>query len=248
MKPVMLIDFGSTYTKVCAIDLNTSSVLGKSQAPTTPSDDICIGLSNAINNLEKNIGKYNYFKKLACSSAYGGLTVMASGLVESLTVKAANLAALGAGSKITRSFHHQLTTTDCKYISKNIPDIFLLAGGTDGGNQDIIIHNAHKLASITTPFIVIVAGNRTATELIVNILNKSNKEVYACENIMPTIDTLNISPVNKIIRELFISRITKAKGLTNAESIIDNILMPTPSAILEAATLLSDGIDLHPIS
>lgn len=243
MNPVMLIDFGSTFTKVCAIDLFTSSLLGNSQAPTTPSDNICVGLSNAINNLEKNIGKYTYLKKLACSSAYGGLTVMASGVVKSLTVKAAKLAALGAGSKVTKSFHHQLTTEDCNYISNNIPDIFLLAGGTDGGNQDIILNNAKKLASITTSFIIIVAGNRVVTDEIVDLLTKSNKEVYSCPNIMPTIDTLNILPVNKIIRELFVNHITEAKGLKNAENIIDNVLMPTPYAVLRAATLLADGTD-----
>lgn len=243
MNAIMLIDFGSTFTKVCAVDMDTEVVLARSQAPTTINDDICNGLNNAIKKLETQIGSISYSKKLACSSAAGGLTVMASGLVRSLTVKAARLAALGAGAKVIKSFDHELTKSDIEIIKNNTPDIFLLAGGTDGGNKKVILHNAKQLASIDKLFPVVIAGNRAACDEASDIVSASGKKVFACPNIMPDIDTLNIDPVNKVIRELFIGQITKAKGISRAESIIDSVLVPTPYAVLMAAELLADGTE-----
>lgn len=246
MDAYLLIDFGSTFTKVCAVDMDSETILGTAQAPTTIENDITFGLKKAISILEKSTGINKYSKKLACSSAAGGLKVMASGLVESLTLKAARMAALGAGAKITKSYHHHLTTSDIKLIEQDIPDIFLLSGGTDGGNSDVLIYNAHMIAKIKARLTVVFAGNRTVADEVVSILENSGKDVFTCPNIMPSIDQLNIEPVNNVIRNLFINRITEAKGLKKAEHIIDGILMPTPFAVLSAAQLLADGTDTKP--
>ena len=243
MNTVMLIDIGSTFTKVCAVNLADEKILATAQAVTTVQEDICIGINNAINNLEKKIGKLTYSKKLACSSAAGGLIVMTSGLVKSLTVKAAHLAALGAGAKVTNTFHHHLTQDDIDIIANNPPDIFLLAGGTDGGNQDIVLHNAKKIAYIKKSFPIVYAGNRVVAQEVQAILKESEKQVFICPNIMPEIDRLNTKPVNDIIRKIFIEQIVKAKGIKKAEELIDDVLMPTPSAVLKATELLSDGTD-----
>ncbi len=58
---------------------------------------------------------------------------------------------------------------------------------------------------------------------------------------MPEIGVLKVEQVRSIIRELFIKRIVDAKGLKNAERFIDSILMPTPTAVLNAAKLLAEG-------
>lgn len=241
MNNVMLIDFGSTFTKVCAVDLDKEIVLGTAQAPTTVQDDICIGLENAMASLEKVTGPIDYVLKLGCSSAAGGLSVMVSGLIESLTMKGAMIAALGAGAKITRSFHHELTDEDLRIIKHEHPDIFLLAGGTDGGNKDVILGNAKKLASLDCELTVVVAGNRIVADEIRQILTDSGKETHVCPNIMPFVNKLNTLPVNHVIRNLFISKIMKAKGLDRAEKTVDHLLMPTPYAVLLAASLLADG-------
>jgi uncharacterized protein (TIGR01319 family) len=44
-----------------------------------------------------------------------------------------------------------------------------------------------------------------------------------------------------MIRKVFIERIIEAKGLKKAEEFVDGILMPTPTAVLRAAQLLSQG-------
>ena len=51
MRPVLLIDFGSTYTKVTAVDLETEELLGTSQSWTTIQTDIGEGLADAVAKL-----------------------------------------------------------------------------------------------------------------------------------------------------------------------------------------------------
>ena len=66
--------------------------------------------------------------------------MIASGLVPELTSEAAKMATLGAGAKIVKLFSFELTEDDIEEISKSKPDIFLLVGGTDGGNTECIVH------------------------------------------------------------------------------------------------------------
>ena len=63
------------------------------------------------------------------------------------TVEAAKRACFGAGAKVDLVFSHYLNQDDIKQITEQKIDIILLAGGTDGGNQEVIISNAKLLAS-----------------------------------------------------------------------------------------------------
>lgn len=241
MRPIILIDFGSTYTKVTAVDLDEEVILGTSAAFTTADTDIGIGLARAFEQLDVDLGALDDVTKLACSSAAGGLRMMVSGLVPELTAEAARLAALGAGAKIIRVFDHELSRRDLRDIEAHVPDIFLLTGGTDGGNRDCIIGNAEKLASLPVRFPIIIAGNRSAVDDCEDILE--DFPVTVCPNVMPTFGTLNIEPVQAEIRDLFLSRIITARGLTETRDLLSGILMPTPSSILSAMTLLAHGTD-----
>ena len=73
MRPVLLIDFGSTYTKVTAADADEGKLLGTAAAYTTVQTDINDGLDCALRELEKQTGKLTYSARYACSSAAGGL-------------------------------------------------------------------------------------------------------------------------------------------------------------------------------
>ena len=63
---------------------------------------------------------------------------------------------------------------------------------------------------------------------------------------MPRLGELNIEPTQKQIREIFLNRIVQGKGLTQAMDLMSGIIMPTPSAMLTAMELLSDGWDEIP--
>ncbi len=242
MTPVLLIDFGSTYTKVTAVDVETPSILGTASAYTTIQTDIGEGLEEALGKLYAQTGPLSFAERYACSSAAGGLRMIACGLVPSLTVEAAKRAALGAGAKVIRVYSYELTAEDAKEIGALKPDILLLTGGTDGGNRENILQNAGMLAGVQGDFPIVVAGNRTATAQCLARFSGSTHATIPCANVMPVFNSLNIEPVQEVIRALFLRRIIQAKGLSKQQGLIDGIMMPTPAAVLEALKLLSEGI------
>ena len=241
MKPILLIDFGSTYTKLTAVDVEGEKILGTAASYTTVQTDINDGLRNGLKLLEGKIGKLEYAETYACSSAAGGLRMVASGLVPELTSEAAKLASLGAGAKIVGLYSFQMTEEDVEDIQALKPDIFLLVGGTDGGNTACIEHNAAMLATIKPNFPIVIAGNRNSARKCQKLLDGC--ETYICPNVMPKFGTLNIEPTQKQIREIFLNRIIQAKGLSAAAELLSDIMMPTPAAVMQAMQLLSEGCD-----
>ena len=241
MEPILLIDFGSTYTKITAVDTKRHLLLGTAVSATTVETDIAEGLAVATTHLEKQLGKISFTKRLACSSAAGGLKMVACGLVPALTAKAAKLASLGAGAKLAGLYSYELTEDDVAEILEISPDILLLTGGTDGGNTKYILHNAQMLADAPCDFPIIVAGNRSCRSQIARILEK--KQTLFTENVMPTLEALNIEPTRQKIRDIFLEQIIKAKGLSGVNDLIGGILMPTPAAVLSALELLAKGFE-----
>lgn len=241
MRAVLLIDFGSTYTKLTAVDLDAEEILGTASAYTTVQTDINDGLQEGLQRLEEKTGKLDFCQCFACSSAAGGLRMITSGLVPELTGEAAKLASLGAGAKVVGVYAFQLTEDDLEEIRQGKPDIFLLVGGTDGGNTECILHNAKMLASMDADFPVVIAGNRAVARECARIL--AGREVYICPNVMPKFGVLQIEPTQKQIREIFLNRIIQAKGLSKASQLLTDIMMPTPSAVLQAMELLAQGCE-----
>src|SRR5438045_5792484 len=142
----LLIDFGSTYTKLRAIDLERRRILGSGQGPSTVTSDIMIGMKAALIDLERHLGQLPRFKyRLTSSSAAGGLRMVTIGLVRELTAEAARRAALGAGARLVGTFSYRLTQAHVEHILALAPDILLLAGGPAGGDSDVIPYNATPL-------------------------------------------------------------------------------------------------------
>ncbi|MGE4271737.1 MAG: methylaspartate mutase accessory protein GlmL [Desulfitobacterium sp.] len=236
----LLIDFGSTFTKLAVFDLDAEELIGKAMSNTTI-EDITIGLFTALEKLELQIGHQDYSLKLASSSAAGGLKMVAVGLVPQLTLEAAKRAALGAGANLVGTFAYELTNDEIVKIEGLSPDIVLLCGGTDGGNKKVVINNAQMLSksSVNAPFVY--AGNKVVAEKCSEILLGKGKEVIVTENVMPELGVLNVEKVRSAIREVFIKRIVDAKGLEKAKQFASPVVMPTPTAVLKAAQLIADG-------
>ena len=242
MKFYLTVDFGSTYTKMCAIDAESKKVIGTAKAFTTIQTDVRDGFNAALADLTACVGKLDYSQKLACSSAGGGLKMIAVGLVPELTAKAARMAASSAGAKVTHTFSYELSSREQEEIQNAAPDILLLCGGTDGGNRDVIIHNAKKIAGIEGSFSVIYAGNKSAADEAEDILGKAGKNVIVRENVMPVFNVLNIAPAKAAIRALFIERIIDAKGLSAIQKEMTAEIIPTPLAVFEGAELFAKVI------
>lgn len=237
----LLIDIGSTFTKATAIDTEKEEVLATAKSPTTVKQDVTIGLKNALEGIEAQIGSVQGMSLVACSSAAGGLRIVSIGLVPDLSSEAAKRAALGAGAKVVGHFHHQLTKREMRQIEEMSPDLILLAGGTDGGNETTIIHNAALLSRSASTAPIVVAGNKCAYDAIEDAFDGSDKTIRLVDNVMPEIGRLEVQPCREAIRAVFMENIVKAKGLDLVAQLAGTIIMPTPAAVLSAALLLGTG-------
>lgn len=238
----LLVDFGSTYTKLTAVDMKKERIVGTSRAMTTVKTDVLEGFNQALEKLEKAHPRMGEITTVsACSSAAGGLKMAAIGLVEELTAEAAKRACLGAGALVEHVFSHHLGKKEIKQLKQADIDIILLAGGTDGGNQECILHNARKLAEAKLDVPIIVAGNKDAADEIDAVLSEKNIEYYIVDNVMPKLKQLQVEAAKKVIRRIFINKIIEGKGIKKAEEKTGEIIMPTPEAVLNAAELLSKG-------
>ncbi|CAA7599504.1 Protein MutL [Acididesulfobacillus acetoxydans] len=241
MQAVLLVDFGSTYTKVTVVDLAEERIVGTAKAGTTIAGNIMDGLNEALAQIPEPEGGWNFVRKLACSSAAGGLKMVASGLVKELTAEAARRAALGAGARVLRVFSYELSPDDLEEIVSLRPDLLLLAGGTDGGNKEILLKNAEHLSRLPLSLPVVVAGNKVVAREAAEILGRRHAPVVVAGNVMPELNVLSVESARSAIREVFLQNIVQAKGLDKAEEFMERVLMPTPAAVLSAAELLAQG-------
>ncbi|MGE5528377.1 MAG: methylaspartate mutase accessory protein GlmL [Patescibacteria group bacterium] len=241
MRPFLLIDFGSTYTKVAAVDADAAALLGTAQAPTTVRTGLSHGLGEALEKLWQKTGPLDFARRLACSSAAGGLRMAAVGLVPELTVEAARRAALGAGARLLAAYGYKLSRVEIARLEELSPDLILLAGGTDGGNEEVVLANAALLAGARFEAPLIVACNKSVAERVAEMLRRGGKTAVVTANVLPELGRVETEPARAEIRRLFLERIVRAKGLDEVAAMIDGILMPTPAAALRAAELLAQG-------
>jgi len=242
MRLALLLDIGSTYTKGKVVDLDQLELVGEAKTLTTVHDNVMRGIHSIYDELKvQGIAESNISHRIASSSAAGGLKMIACGLVPELTAEAAKRAALGAGAKVSNVYAYELSDGDIEKIVGEQPDVLLLAGGTDGGKKDIVIHNAKKLGASPLNAPVIMAGNKAAADQVYHILTEHGKACHVTENVMPELEKLNIEPARDLIREIFLNQIIYAKGFQRVRDHFGQIIMPTPAAVMCAAELLSKG-------
>ncbi len=118
MECILLVDFGSTYTKLTVVDSEEKCIVTTSKSITTVGTDIMEGYYQALKQLEHQMGneEFIFVDCLVCSSAAGGLKMIASGLVKQLTSEAAKLTCLGSGAKMLDVFSQKLTPKNIKQI------------------------------------------------------------------------------------------------------------------------------------
>ena len=246
----LLIDFGSTFTKLVAVDLDTAQLIGRSQAPSTVGTDVREGLLQALARLHERNAVFDREPKdlavlkgkivFASSSAAGGLRIAVVGNVPGLTVEAANQAALGAGAKVVGSTAFKLAEEKLRELQELRPDMILLTGGVDGGDATTILHNARLLAESLLSVPIVVGGNIAAAQEVAGILRQGRKEGRFVDNVMPRAGILTVESAREEIRKLFMDRITHAKGLDEVKEFVP-VVLPTPMAVLQGIRLGADG-------
>ncbi|MDL2212155.1 glutamate mutase L [Erysipelotrichaceae bacterium OttesenSCG-928-M19] len=247
---ILVAEIGSTTTVVNAfdqVDSESPIFVGQGQYRTTiEEDDVNIGLEQAINELKKNLEVDNleYDNFLATSSAAGGLKMSVHGLVYEMTAKAAKEAALGAGSNIQNITAGIMSELDLLKLKKEPPNIILVAGGVDYGEKTTALTNMQKILELELGVPIIYCGNIANQDDIRFLAKEYDAEelVSITENVYPSIDVLNVEPVRKIIHDTFEKHITKAKGMSKIREMVNQHIIPTPGAVMEASKVLKEAI------
>ena len=244
---IVVADIGSTITKLSAFgDLGTSQprFLGQGIALTTvPEGDISLGLERAGRELETRCGvDTSDAKRMAASSAAGGLRMTVHGLTRDMTLRAAREASLGAGAILKFTTAGLLQEHDLAEITRLNPNIILLAGGVDYGDRNVVIGNAGALASQPLKAPVVYAGNISARAEVRRILEAAGFPVFLVDNVYPRIDELNIEPVRAIIQKVFAQHIITAPGMEKVKAMIAGDIVPTPGAVMLSTELLYDAV------
>ncbi|HEU4600189.1 MAG TPA: glutamate mutase L, partial [Solirubrobacterales bacterium] len=242
MAAVALVDFGSTYTKVRLVERGEGRLLARAEAPTTVGSDLMEGYASALSAAREQLREpVEIEEQLAASSAGGGLRVAAIGLVADLTAAAAGQAALNAGARVGTVLAGALDEAALDRLHAARPEIVLFAGGTDGGQAELVLENARALAARPLPGYAVVACNAAVAEPVAEMLRGAGMAVGVAANVMPRIGELEIDSARRAILAAFLEHVIGGKGLSSSPEFRRMVRMPTPEAVLEATRLLSRG-------
>ena len=248
MEYAVLIDFGSTYTKVVCVDLKARCIVLRDQVPSTVHEDAAIGLAQCFQAAKSVLGSTHFegALKLATSSAAGGLRMAVAGLTRSLSIEAGRNAAFSAGGKLMCCKAGLLSEADLQELSCAGAEILLFCGGYEKGNTKLLLQNGMRISDSALTIPVIYAGNSEVAQDIRGMLSRKGKECFLAENIIPNVGKLHIEPTAEIIRDLFMKRITNMKGVGKVQRMLAGAIVPTPAAVLAAGELLCRGTDEEP--
>lgn len=242
---ILVYDVGSTYTKAAAFSLERGvfTFLGRGQSPTTL-HDILEGAGRAEAAIRaQGVELSADMKRYSSCSAAGGLRMVALGYMPRVTAKAAKEVAMTAGARVMQVVSAEEPLSYRREVLMEInPDIILLSGGTDGGDESCALENAEMICALHSKATVIIACNKYAQRAVAERFDRGGVHYMRVPNIMPTIHELNIKPAREAIHEQFIRQITQAQGLAAfRETLTDQTVVPTPGAVLLASELLARG-------
>ena len=237
MPAVVCVDVGSTFTKAALVDVDDGTLLGTASHPTTIATDVMDG----VDAVRASLGAGTDVGTLACSSAGGGLRLAVVGYEQLVTAEAGHRVGLSAGARVEHVASGPLHPAALDALLASRPDVVLLVGGTDGGNSEILQHNAAALAARRLVVPVVVAGNVDARDDVVAELTSAGIPVTATANVLPEIGRLDPMPARLAIREVFISHVIGGKGLSSRADFPAMVRAATPDAVLAGVEVLADG-------
>jgi uncharacterized protein (TIGR01319 family) len=246
-RAVALADFGSTYTKVSLVEPGEGRLLARAEAPTSIGTDLMDGYAAALGAARSSAReRVEIDEELAVSSAGGGLRVAAVGLVADLTAAAARQAALNAGARVGAVLAGTLREEQLDELRAARPEIVLFAGGTDGGQAELVLENARRLAAGRIDAHFVVACNADVAEEAAGLLRATGGQADVAANVMPALGSLAIDSAREAILRAFLEHVIGGKGLSASPDFERMVRMPTPEAVLEATRLLARGTEAVP--
>ena len=262
MQYILATDVGSTTTKARFFHKKDGEwrFLVAGEAPTTveaPYEDVTRGVMNAVSEVEALTGhrilapdgsgiispydgKMGVDLYCTTSSAGGGLQMMVAGLIKMMTAESAARAALGAGAIVMDVISRDDGRRSYQKIQliRNLrPDMILLAGGMDGGEQKNVLEIAELIntaepkarlgASFELP--LVYAGNKDIRDEIQKLMGE-RFALNMVDNLRPKVEIENTESARNAIHELFMEHVmSHAPGYTGLMKWTDVPIMPTPA-------------------
>jgi uncharacterized protein (TIGR01319 family) len=223
----LCLDVGSTWTKGALVDPD-GTLLGAAQHETTP-PEVLRGIGSvtaALSAMDATV--------LACSSAGGGLRLAVVGHERLVSAEAGYRVALSAGAKVV---HVSAGAVDVRALRAARPDVLLLVGGTDGGDEKVLLHNAEALARSRVTVPIVLAGNSSVrTEALLLLRDRT---VVATDNVLPDVGELAPGPARAAIRDVFLAHVIGGKGLSRGPRFRRLVRTVTPDAVLSGVSRLA---------
>jgi uncharacterized protein (TIGR01319 family) len=240
---ILAVDFGSTFTKGVLL-ADDGSVLGTAANVTTGTQrrgDVLDG----YRALREQLDVPGDAAVHACSSAGGGLRLAVVGYEATVTAQAGHRVGLSAGAKVVHVAAGALTSAGVADLRAARPDMVLLVGGTDGGNADVLLHNAARLAKAAIggrgdhAVPVVVAGNAEARDEASMALRATSRPVVLADNVLPQIGVIAPESARAAIRAAFLRHVIGGKGLSRDPAFGAMVEAATPDAVLRGVEVLA---------
>ncbi|HEX3651115.1 MAG TPA: glutamate mutase L, partial [Pseudonocardiaceae bacterium] len=225
MTEFLCLDVGSTWTKAALVSPD-GALIGAAQHPTTPPEVL-----TGIGRVTAAVGGQDA-EVLACSSAGGGLRLAVVGQERLVSAEAAYRVALSAGAKVVHVSTGELDGAGIRALRAVRPDVVLLAGGTDGGDSRVLLHNAHRLAVHRIACPIVLAGNAAVREEALTLLLGTRRTVVVTDNVLPDVGELAPGPARAAIRSVFLDHVIGGKGLSRGPRFRRLVRSVTPDAVL----------------
>ena len=235
------VDVGSTFTKAAALD-GEGRLLSSSEAATTSSTDVLVGVDAAVDAL--GVGRISDDTVLGCSSAGGGLRLAVVGQERVVSAAAGQRVALSAGARVLAVWSGPLDAAGVAEVVASAPDVVLLVGGTDGGDQEVLLHNARALGRSALESAVVVAGNADGAATAASLLRRRGRVVHRAGNVLPRIGHQAPDSARGVIREVFIEHVIGGKGLSSGRRFARLVRCATPDAVLAGVEVLAGVLDV----
>jgi hypothetical protein len=271
----LIVDIGEVITKAILIEKsdNRHKVKDLGKTSTTvelPHLDVTIGVVNVIQEIEKATGHRLLSQGeiitpkgkdgagvdlfLCTSSTGGGLQMIVSGVMSTITAESARRAVLGAGALLLDIFSiddERMPYEKIERVRRLKPDIFLLAGGTDGGQVNQVVGSAELVARADPKprfgaefkLPIIYAGNIDARIGVKKAL-ENGFALKMVENIRPSIEVENLGPAREAIYDDFMEHvIIHQPGYDKLAKWTKIPIMPTQAAIGEMIHTIAKHYD-----
>lgn len=225
MADFLCLDVGSTWTKAALVS-SAGEVLGTAQHPTTP-PEVLTGIADVTDRVRGHGAEV-----LGCSSAGGGLRLAVVGQERLVSAEAAYRVALSAGAKVVHVSSGELDAPGVRSLRATRPDVLLLAGGTDGGDTKVLLHNAYRLAVNRIGCPIVLAGNTAVRQEALTLLLGTRRTVVVTDNVLPDVGELAPGPARAAIRGVFLDHVIGGKGLSRGPRFRRLVRAVTPDAVL----------------